>query len=111
MLAARIDRFGIVDITRPGLFAVTETAGVDHFRKAENRVQRRAQFVAHGGEKFGFQPVGGLRCVPRRRKHAFAILERGNVRKTYGKAAVGHGAGARQIPVSAYAKLYVLAAE
>ena len=45
-------------------------------RKAKNRVQRRAQFVAHAGEELALRAVGPLGFFFRlleRRRHAIAL--------------------------------------
>ena len=34
--------------------------GVQHLGRPQDRVHRRAQFMAHHGEKLGFRPVGGI---------------------------------------------------
>ena len=35
---------------------------LEHFREAEDRIERGAQLMAHIGEKLGFGQIGSLRC-------------------------------------------------
>ncbi len=63
MLAAIVDvlRIGFVGrvLDRPEYF------GAHHLGKAQDRIQRRAQFMAHIGQEFRFRQIGGLGAAPR----------------------------------------------
>ena len=60
---------GLMKITR--IIAILDAADrpeglvPDNLRKADDRVQGRAQLMAHRGEKLGLGPVGGSRVVAR----------------------------------------------
>ncbi len=66
MLAARMDVLGIVAIGCDACAA--EQFVLHHFRKAENGVQRRAQFMRHGGEEPRFGEARLLGATPRARR-------------------------------------------
>ena len=53
-LANETDIFGLPRLERPG------NPVLQHLGEAEDRIERRAQFVAHIGEELRFGDVGGL---------------------------------------------------
>ena len=56
MLAAAVHVMGVIHIFR--LADGSEQLFLDDFGKAQNRIQWRAQFVAHAGQKFGLGAIG-----------------------------------------------------
>ena len=69
-----------VDFSRVGqmLFAEISIVG-EQLRKAENRVQRCTQFVAHAGEKLGLGLTRLFRLVPGLYHRGLGLLALGNV--------------------------------
>ena len=57
------------------LDGIAEGAGFDDFRKAQNGVQRRAQFVAHIGQEGRFGAAGGFRPVARLVRNFLGALQ------------------------------------
>ena len=58
MLAAGVDVAGVVLVGGSGVRA--EDLVLEHFGKAENCVERRAQLMAHRCQKAGFREIGLL---------------------------------------------------
>ena len=109
MIAAGMDGFGIIGIAGPGLRGIAQHIAPDHLRKAQNGVERRAQLMAHGGEELRFQPVGGFGRFLGQGQHRFAFLQRRDIGKGDGIAAIGEAVRRGQIPASAHRQFRRLA--
>jgi len=68
----------------PGIFLVgrhrmdAEKLGLHHFRKTENGVERRAQFVTHGRQKTGLGEIGFLGAPARFIRIELGLFEFGD---------------------------------
>ena len=76
MLAARVDVGRIFLVGRHDVRA--EQLALHHFGKAEDRVERRAQFVAHRREEARFREIGFLRAVARLVRYGLRLFEFGD---------------------------------
>ena len=92
---------GVVDVV--GIFAVGGVLhGAEHFlahhlREAEDGVERRAQLVAHGGEKARLGEVGVLGAPPCLLRHRLGGLDLGQQRILLGAEGKQHQRGTVQL--------------
>ena len=82
MHAGAMNVAGIILVHRHRMRA--ENLALHHFGKAENGVERRAQFVAHLRQEPRFRDIGGFGAAPRLVRYRFRLFEFADQRVLFG---------------------------
>ena len=98
MAAAAQDVAGIIEIAL--IAQLAEQLAGDDFGKADDGVQRRAQFMAHIGQEAGLGGIGGFGFALGAAQGFLAFLDDGEVGQEDDRAAFGGGAAGHAQPAA-----------